>query len=116
MLVDKAGVPQSDEGVPLPAGKTSADFLTAILAASAEAPPAPPTLPVAQVSGDGQSFVRVYPGSIVRFRVLAQNHLVRAQARPLTYRVSLRVRAGGCADLDQREVLIVVPPYAPPIG
>lgn len=116
VLVDKAGVPQSDEGVPLPAGKTSADFLTAILAASAEAPPAPPTLPVAQVSGDGQSFVRVYPGSIVRFRVLAQNHLVRAQARPLTYRVSLRVRAGGCADLDQREVLIVVPPYAPPIG
>lgn len=109
-----AGVATGDDGEMLPAGKTSADFISSITPLDATAPKAPPVLPGPQISGG--SFTKVYPGSTVRFTVTAQNVIVPATDKPQVYRATIKVLAGGCANLDEREVLILIPPQAPNIG
>ena len=108
------GNPTGDNGAPLPAGKTTADFITMITPASSTAPTAPPVLPAPVVSGG--SFTAVYPGSTVSFTVTTQNNLVPEATTPQVCRANIKILAGGCADLDQREVIILVPPKPPTIG
>jgi hypothetical protein len=69
-------------------------------------------LPAPQISGG--AFTKVYPGSTVRFTVTAQNVIVPATDKPQVFRAKIKVLAGGCADLDEREVIILIPPAAPP--
>lgn len=108
------GNPTGDGGAPLPAGKTTADFITMITPVSSTPPLSPPVLPPPVVSGG--SFTKVYPGSTVDFAVRVQNNLVDATLAPQIFRATIKVLAGGCADLDQREVIILVPPKPPVIG
>lgn len=109
-----SGNPTGDMGETLPAGKTTADFITSITPKDASAPPAPPTLPAPVISGN--AFTKVYPGSTVRFSVTAENTMVQPSTGPQIFRATIKVLAGGCADLDQREVIILVPPKAPVVG
>lgn len=109
-----SGNPTGDNGAPLPTGKTTADFITSIIPATASAPAAPPILPAPVVSGG--SFTMVYPGSTVSFTVTTKNDLVPEASTPQVYRANIKVLAGGCTDLDQREVIILVPPRPPTIG
>jgi hypothetical protein len=108
------GNPTGDLGEPLPTGKTTADFIIAITPKDATPPPAPPTLPAPVIAGN--SFTKVYPGSTVRFTVTAVNTLVQPGTTPQVFRATIKVLAGGCADLDEREVIILVPPKAPVVG
>ena len=107
-----SGLPTGDGGITLPAGKTTADFIQSVAPLDATAPKAPPVLPAPQISGG--AFTKVYPGSTVRFTVTAQNVIAPATDKPQVFRAKIKVLAGGCADLDEREVIILVPPAAPP--
>ncbi len=109
-----SGNPTGDNGAPLPAGKTTADFISMITPVSSTAPVAPPVLPAPVVSGG--SFTAVYPGSTVSFTVTTQNNFAPEATTPQVYRANIKILAGGCADLDQREVIILVPPKAPVLG
>ncbi len=108
------GNPIGDMGEALPAGKTTADFLTSIVPKDAMAPPAPPILPAPVIAGS--AFTKVYPGSLVRFTVTATNTMVESSSIPQVFRAKIKVLAGGCTDLDEREVIILVPPKAPVVG
>lgn len=104
----------ADDGSALPAGKTTADFIKAVLPVDSTPPPAPPTFPKPTIMGP--TFTKVVPGSTLQFTVSARNDFVMPASRPLVFRATIRVQAGGCADLDEREVLIVVAPRPPVIG
>jgi hypothetical protein len=108
------GNPIGDMGEALPAGKNTADFLTSIVPKDAMAPPAPPILPAPVIAGS--AFTKVYPGSLVRFTVTATNTMVESSSIPQVFRAKIKVLAGGCTDLDEREVIILVPPKAPVVG
>lgn len=116
VTVAKIGQPGGDGGAVLPAGRTTADFITEVVPDSAVAPPGPPLLPTPSISADGKGFTAVVPGSSLRFRVSVRNDFVQPTSQPQLFRATLRIRAGGCADLDEREVLILVPPVAPQVG
>lgn len=114
--IDKRGQTSGDLGATLPPGRTTADFITEVTPDSAVAPPGPPVLPTPRISTDGKGFTAVVPGSSLSFRVSVRNDFVPATSQPQFFRATLRIRAGGCADLDEREVLILVPPVAPHVG
>ena len=59
---------------------------------------------------------RYLPGSFVRFNVTAHNEIVKETFRPQGFHATIRVRAGGCANLDSRDVIILIPPVAPTPG
>jgi hypothetical protein len=56
------------------------------------------------------SFANVTPGTRVKFDVRALNDFVPQTDQPQIFRAVIRVLAGGCSALDQRDVLILVPP------
>jgi hypothetical protein len=100
-------------GDPLPAGHTTADFIRAVTPRDATPPPAPPiTRP--PVIRDGK-FTGVLPGAVVRFTVDAKNDTVMETSEPQVFHARIKIRAGGCVDLDERDVIIVVPPSKPVI-
>lgn len=108
------GNPTGDQNEALPPGKTTADFILMITPMDSMPPTAPPVLPGPVISGG--SFTMVYPGSTVNFTVTTQNNLVPEAPRPQVFRTTIKILAGGCADLDRREVIILVPPSPPTIG
>jgi len=108
------GNPQGDNGEPLPTGYTTAAFIKEIVPVDSTPPPPPPTLPKAVIVGN--EFNDVYPGSVVSFTVRALNDFVPQTEQPQFFRAVIKVLAGGCTDLDQREVLILVPPKDITIG
>jgi hypothetical protein len=114
VVTSVSGQAQGDKGEKLPAGKTTADFIKSVLPLDATAPPPPPAIPAPVIMGD--KFVKVTPGSVVRFDVKARNDFLPALPMPQVFRAKIKVLAGGCADLDERDVLILVPPSAPVIG
>jgi hypothetical protein len=101
------------EGDPLPAGHTTADFIRGVSPMDATPPPPPPTI-AAPVVRDGK-FTGVLPGTVVRFTVEAKNDGVMETAEPQVFHARIKIRAGGCADLDERDVIILVPPKRPVI-
>jgi hypothetical protein len=105
---DRAGVTTSVDGVALPAPHTTADFIKQVTPTGFMLPPAPPVVP--NPTFDATTFHGVTPGTRVQFDVRAFNDFVPQTDEAQIFRATLRVLAGGCTDLDQREVLILVPP------
>ena len=71
-------------------------------------PPPPPNLP--NPTFDTASFHGVTPGTQVSFNVSAFNDFVMQTDQAQIFRATIRVLAGTCTPLDQRDVLILVPP------
>ncbi len=105
---DKQGVATDVDGNPLPSGTTTADFIKAVTPTSFVLPPPPPTLP--NPTFDATTFHNVTPGTQVSFSVNAYNDFVQQTDQAQIFRATIRVLAGGCTPLDQRDVLILVPP------
>jgi hypothetical protein len=105
---DKQGGTTDINGLPLPAPHTTADFIKAVTPVSFVKPPPPPVLP--DPTFDATTFYNVTPGTKVSFSVNAFNDFVMATGDAQIYRATIRVLAGGCTPLDQRDVLILVPP------
>ena len=105
---ETVGNAQGDNGEPIPTGYTTASFIKQIQPTSATAPTPPPTLPVPVIVGS--EFHDVYPGSVVSFAVYAFNDFLPQTEQPQFFRAVIKVLAGGCTELDEREVLILVPP------
>jgi hypothetical protein len=105
---DKQGAATDVDGNPLPSGTTTADFIKAVTPTSFVLPPPPPNLP--NPTFDTTTFHNVTPGTQVSFSVNAYNDFVPATDKAQIFRATIRVLAGGCTPLDQRDVLILVPP------
>jgi len=104
------GVTTDIDGNPLPAPHNTADFLKSIVPESYLLPPAPPIVPAPTF--DTESFFSVTPGTIVTFGVDAFNDFIPQTEQPQIFRATIRVNAGSTCTitLDQRDVLILVPP------
>ncbi len=105
---EKQGVTTDIDGNPLPAPHTTADFIKAITPTGFMLPPAPPVVP--NPTFDATTFYGVTPNTRVQFDVRALNDFLPQTADAQIFRATIRVLAGGCTDLDQRDVLILVPP------
>jgi hypothetical protein len=105
---ERTGVATAIDGTPLPAMRSTADFIKQVTPTGFTLPPAPPVVP--NPTFDATSFQRVTPGTRVQFDVRAFNDFVPQTDKAQIFRAVIRVLAGGCTDLDQREVLILVPP------
>jgi len=102
------GVATDINGNPLPNGHTTADFLKSITPSSFVLPPPPPNLP--NPTFDTTTFHNVTPGTQVGFTVDAFNDFVMQTDQAQIFHATIQVLAGGCTPLDQRDVLILVPP------
>jgi len=67
------------------------------------------TVTTCTVSPDGASFVLVPPGYLVRFTVTFHNGIVREIGSAQVYRATIVVRGNHVANLDEREVIIIIP-------
>lgn len=105
---DRQGVMTDVDGNPLPMGYTTADFIKTVAPTSFVLPPPPPVLP--NPTFDATTFHNVTPGTQVSFAVNAFNDFVPQTDQAQIFRATIRVLAGGCTPLDQRDVLILVPP------
>ena len=105
---DKQGVATDIAGNPLPVPHTTADFIKMVTPVSFMVPPAPPVVP--NPTFDATTFYNVTPGTKVDFTVKAFNDFVMQTAAPQIFSAKIRVLAGGCTALDERNVLILVPP------
>jgi hypothetical protein len=105
---ETVGNAQGDNSEPIPSPFTTANFIKQIQPTTSTAPTPPPTLPAPVIVG--AEFHDVYPGSVVSFAVYAFNDFLPQTDQPQFFRAVIKVLAGGCTDLDQREVLILVPP------
>jgi hypothetical protein len=114
VVTDVIGQTTDEKGDMLPMGKTSADFIKSIIPLDALPPPPPPVIPAPIMTDKG--FSKVVPGSLVRFNVEAHNDMQRETTWPQVFHATIRVRAGGCANLDSRDVIILIPPVAPTPG
>ena len=95
-------------GNPLPAGHTTADFIQSIVPTGYTLPPPPPALP--DPTFNSTEFQNVTPGTQVQFNVNAYNNFVMPTSQAQIFSATIEVLAGGCTPLDQRTVLILVPP------
>ena len=105
---DKQGVATDINGNPLPVGHTTDEFIKAVTPTGFMKPPPPPVLP--DPTFDAVQFYGVTPGTKVEFAVNAFNDFVPQTQNAQIFRATIRVLAGGCTPLDQRDVLILVPP------
>jgi hypothetical protein len=104
---DQQGVATDIAGNPLPSPRTTADFIKAVTPQSFMLPPPPPVLPTPTL--DANAFHNVTPGTQVTFGLSAYNDFVPQTDRAQIFRATVRVLAGGCTPLDQRDVIILVP-------
>ena len=51
----------------------------------------------------------------MRFTIEAKNDFQQPIDKPQIFHATIRILAGGCTDLDQRDVIILIPPSAPPV-
>jgi hypothetical protein len=112
VVTEKNGTTMGEGGVPVATGKTTADFIAKITPLDATASP-PPTskTPTKTMTG----FSGVVPGAVVRFTIEAKNDFQQPLDKPQIFHATIRILAGGCTDLDQRDVIILIPPSAPPV-
>lgn len=108
------GVGADQDGVALPMGTTTADFITAVTPLS-HGPVPVPGVPDPVLTPT--TFEGVVPDTDVTFTVEAFNDFVPQGPEPRLFVATIRVLADDCGELDQREVFILVPPAElPPPG
>lgn len=99
------------DGVALPAGTTTADFIQAVTPFAHGVVPLPgvpdPTI-------TPTAFENVIPDTDVIFTVTAFNDFVEQGPDPRLFSANIQVLADDCGDLDDRDVFILVPPEALP--
>ena len=108
------GVDTDVDGVALPAGTTTADFIQAVTPFDHGVVPLPgvpdPTL-------TPTTFENVIPDTDVIFTVTAFNDFVEQGPDPRLFTANIGILADDCGELDDRDVFILVPPEAlPPPG
>ncbi len=109
---DGLGVDQ--DGVPLPVGSSTADFIKAVTPLSHGPVPVPgvPNPVLTPINFQG-----VVPDTDVTFTVEAFNDFVPQGPQPRLFVATIRVLADDCGALDERDVFILVPPAElPPPG
>jgi hypothetical protein len=104
----KSGVTTDVNGVTIPGGHNTSEFIKAVTPQSFVLPPPPPTLPTPTF--DTMKFYTVTPGTKVTFGLDALNDFVMQTDQAQIFRANVQVLAGGCTPLDNRDVLILVPP------
>lgn len=102
------------DGVALPAGTTTADFIVSVTPFDHGPVPLPgvpdPTL-------TPTTFEDVIPNTDVIFSVVAYNDFVEQTNQPRLFTANIQVLADDCGELDDRDVFILVPPEElPPPG
>ncbi|MEX1361505.1 MAG: hypothetical protein AB1Z98_00140 [Nannocystaceae bacterium] len=108
------GQPTDIDGVPIPPPNTTADFITAITPLNHGPVPLPGVSPPV-ITPTG--FENVIPNTDVTFTIQAYNDFIPQTPAPQIFEATIRVLADGCSDLDERTVLILVPPEPlPPPG
>jgi hypothetical protein len=108
------GVGTDQDGVALPAGTTTADFIKAVTPVSHGPVPVPG---VADPVLTPTTFEGVVPDTDVTFTVEAFNDFVPQGPDPRLFVATIRVLADDCGELDSRDVFILVPPAElPPPG
>ncbi len=114
VTTQKDGEVTATDGTPLPSPFTTADFIKSITPSGFTLPPAPPVVP--DPTFNATAFQGVTPGTTVNFDVVAFNDIIEPVGEALIFEATIRVLADGCTDLDERTVLILVPPadIAPP--
>jgi hypothetical protein len=105
---EKQGVIVDINGNPLPTPHTTADFIQSITPVGSTVPPAPPV--ISPPTFDSTTFFDVTPGTEVQFDVVAYNDFIEPTNQGQIFRATITVLASGCTPLDQREVIILVPP------
>jgi hypothetical protein len=108
------GVEADVDGMALPEGTTTVDFIKAVTPFGH----GPVPLPGAPDPTLGETaFENVIPNTDVIFEVRAFNDFVEQTAAPRVFEATIRVLADDCGDLDERTVFILVPPKTlPPPG
>ncbi|MCX4242990.1 vWA domain-containing protein [Paraliomyxa miuraensis] len=101
------GVDTDQDGVPLPAGTTTADFIKAVTPLSHGPVPVPG---VANPVLTPTTFEGVVPDTDVTFTVEAYNDFVPQGPEPRLFVATIRVLADDCGALDERDVFILLPP------
>ena len=101
------GVSEDTEGLPLPPGTNTADFILSVTPL-AHGPVPLPGAPDPTITEDG--FLDVIPNTSVTFTVEAFNSFLPQGSQPRLFVAQITVLADGCSDLDTREVFILVPP------
>ncbi len=101
------GATEDLTGAPLPAGVTTAAFVTAVT------PVAPPP-PGATIVGD--AFVEVTPGSAVAFEVTAANDFLPPEPTDQLFQVEIEVLGDAVTVLDVKRVFVIVPRVIEPPG
>ena len=104
----KTGGSTGEDGTRLPGSHITSDFISAVRAVSGLAPISPAGLKNPTVVGD--RFTAVTPGSSLRFVIEGKNDFAPPTGKPQVYRAKLTLQAQGCVDLDDREIIIYVPP------
>ncbi len=108
------GVDTDIDGNPLPAGFTTADFIVSVTPFDHGPVPLPGVPPPTLTP---TSFENVIPDTDVTFTIEAFNDFVPQTPVPQIFEANIRVLADGCSDLDERTVIILVPPTdLPPPG
>lgn len=109
------GALHGEQGEPLPAGNTTADFLEEVAALDAN-PPAgmtPPEIQDRDQDGVDDTFAQTTPGTEVRFQVTAYNDFVAPTSEVQLFVARIQVLGDEVTVLDERNVYIVVPPEIP---
>jgi hypothetical protein len=97
-------------GNALPNGHSTADFIKSVMPSSYVLPPPPPNVPPPTIDANNIQFDGVTPGTQVTFTVDAYNDFVPETDQAQIFEATISVLAGGCNVLDQRTVLVLVPP------
>lgn len=101
------GDTEDANGLPLPPGTSTADFILSVTPLEAGMVPLPgapdPTL-------TEDAFLDVIPNTPVTFTVEAFNSFLPQGPQPRLFVAEITVLADGCSDLDTRQVFILVPP------
>ncbi|TPV94290.1 MAG: hypothetical protein B7733_16080 [Myxococcales bacterium FL481] len=110
------GESSSVAGDALPEGRTTADFIKRVVPTSFGEPP---LASAPEPSMTEITFEDVTPGTEVTFEIAAVNDFLQVPAgeAPRLFVAHIEVSAGSCADLDARDVYVMVPPdNLPPPG
>lgn len=109
VITEKEGKKTSVSGKPMPAGTSSLTFLKVIQAHGFGALPLP-GLP--EPVKAGSTFKKVTPGTQITFSIQSYNDFIEPTSKAQVFQAKIGVKADQCEglELDDREVVFVVPP------